>query len=242
MIKEVIFDIDNTLYDYEPGHEKGLKRMDEYAVRQFQKEPGAFLAAYKVHHKETTERLGFDNATIHSRSIRIQNVLEDWGKPLFPHVKKMYRLYWDTLLDASRPEPGSLEALRRLKNMGITVGIGTDMTAWMQYEKLERLGFAPYINHIVTSQEAGYEKPHLPFMELCLKKAGCSPKECVFVGDTFKKDVKGAVLSGMHAVWYNAKGKETPEDAEVPKGSYQEIRHFEELVPYICALNEKRSE
>ena len=106
----------------------------------------------------------------------------------------------------------------------------------MQYEKLEHLGFAPYISHIVTSQEAGFEKPHPEVMALCIRKAGCAPEECVFVGDTFKKDVQGALDAGMHAVWYNVKEKTLPEHTDLAGKEYKEIRHFDELVPYIKSL------
>lgn len=238
MIREVIFDIDDTLYNYETGHALGMKRMGEYARKEFGVEPEEFESMYKKLNREIIEHLGRDNAAIHSRSIRLQNMLEQWGKPLFPHLKTLYHLYWDTLIDESSPEPGSLEAMRELCEMGISIGIGTDMTTAMQYEKLERFGFGPYIRHIVTSQEAGYEKPHPVFMSLCLQKADCAPEECVFVGDTFKKDVLGALNTGMRAVWYNAKGKQIPEDADLAGKEYKEIRHFDELVPYIRSLSQ----
>ena len=37
-------------------------------------------------------------------------------------------------------------------------------------------------------------------------------------------------------VWYNAKERALPEDADLAGRSYQEIRHFDELVPYIKSL------
>ena len=236
MIKEVIFDIDGTLYDYDYGHAFGMKEMGNYITEQFGISREEFEQTYKELNKEITERLGRNNAAIHSRSIRMQNMLEQWGKPLFPHLKKLYHLYWDTLLEVSRPEAGSLEAVKALYEMGISIGIGTDMTTRMQYEKLEHLGFAPYISHIVTSQEAGFEKPHPEVMALCIRKAGCAPEKCVFVGDTFKKDVQGALDAGMHAVWYNVKEKALPEHTDLAGKEYKEIRHFDELVPYIKSL------
>ena len=236
MIKEVIFDIDDTLYDYEAGHAQGMKKMGEYAQRELGVDAGEFQEAYQRLNREITERLGRDDAAIHSRSIRLQNLLEQLQKPLFPHLNRLYHAYWDTLLEISAPEPGSLEAVKRLSENGISIGIGTDMTVRMQYEKLERFGFAPYVKHIVTSQEAGHEKPHPEFMALCVRKAGCAPEECVFVGDTFKKDVLGALDAGMHAVWYNAKGKALPENMDLTGKEYREIHHFDELAPYILSL------
>lgn len=196
MIKEVVFDIDDTLYDYEKGHALGVERMAEYAEKELGIAKAYFRSEYKRMNEELKVRLGKDDAATHSRSIRLQNLLEQWGKPLFPHVEKLYHLYWDALLAESKAEPGSIEAIRALRKMGIGVGIGTDMTFWMQYQKLERFGFAPYITHMVTSQEAGHEKPHPEFMALCVKKAGCKPEEMVFVGDTFKKDVAGSAKAG----------------------------------------------
>lgn len=237
MIKEVIFDIDSTLYDYDIGHAEGMKSMEAYIQEHFQIAPKEFRDAYKHHQKALTEQLGEDNAAIHSRSIRIQNMLEGWKQPLFPHVKNLYHAYWDTLLKVSKPEPGALACMKALKELGISIGIGTDMTAMMQYKKLEVLGIAPYISHIVTSQEAGVEKPHPDFMALCIRKSGFLPEECLFVGDHIRKDVWGAVTSGMYGIWYNAKGKTIPEGLEIPDDRYQEIHHFDELIPCLKSIN-----
>ena len=110
MIKEVVFDIDDTLYDYEKGHALGVERMAEYAEKELGIAKAYFRSEYKRMNEELKVRLGKDDAATHSRSIRLQNLLEQWGKPLFPHVEKLYHLYWDALLAESKAEPGSIEA------------------------------------------------------------------------------------------------------------------------------------
>lgn len=237
MIKEVIFDIDNTLYNYETGHREGTVRLCRYVQEAFGAEPEEFMERLKRSNQELTERLGRNNAAIHSRSLRLQNLLEVWGKPLFPHVQRMYDLYWNTLLEKSGPEPGAAACMEKLQELGISIGIGTDMTAAMQYKKLERFGFAPFITHMVTSQEAGVEKPHPDFMALCVRKAGVKAEECAFVGDHFYKDACGSRDFGMHGIWYNPEGKEPPEGAERPTQRFGEIRCFDELVPYIQSIH-----
>lgn len=236
MIKEVIFDIDDTLYDYEVGDEAGMERTAVYAEAELQMSREEFLALHEKLRLETNKRLGMDNAAIHSRSIRLQNMLELMEKPIFPHLRKMYDLYWQAFFEICKPEPGCMELMEKLKKRGITIGIGTDMTARMQYEKLEKLGYAPYINHMVTSQEAGYEKPHRLFMERCIQKAGCRPEECIFVGDNIRKDVLGAANAGMYAVWYNAKCKERPADVDLKPEQYHEIRSYQEFLPWMDGL------
>ena len=237
MIKEVILDIDNTLYDYEKGHAHGTALMVEYAKRELGIGGEEFLESYHSHYKKIIGRLGQDDAAIHSRSIRLLEMLEDWGKPIFPHLDNLYNLYWDGLLEVSTPEPGSLETVSMLKDRGIAIGIGTDMTLRMQLRKLETLGFSPYVDHIVTSQEAGVEKPQSRFMELCIEKSGCRPQECAFVGDSFKKDACGSAKAGMLGIWYNRKNEEYPSDVIPVRGKLHEIRSFSELVPYIDSIN-----
>ena len=92
MIKEVIFDIDDTLYDYEVGDEAGMERTAVYAEAELQMSREEFLALHEKLRLETNKRLGMDNAVIHSRSIRLQNMLELMEKPIFPHLRKMYDL------------------------------------------------------------------------------------------------------------------------------------------------------
>ena len=62
--------------------------------------------------------------------------------------------------------------MQKLKERGIRIGIGTDMTAHIQYRRLEFLNLSPYIDFIVTSEEAGVEKPTPHLFELCVEKAG----------------------------------------------------------------------
>ena len=71
----------------------------------------------------------------------------------------MYSLYWDTLIEKSEISPGAAETICALKERGIRVGIGSDMTAWVQYRKLEKLGILQYFDFVVTSEESNADKP-----------------------------------------------------------------------------------
>lgn len=203
MIKTVIFDIDNTLYDYDKNHLLGMKALTDYCRSEFNLGEKEALACYDRAMEIASRRIGTDTAAIHSRMLRFQCMTELLEKPLFPHVENMYHAYWDTMIGHAKPCPGLLEFLEILKNRQIRIGIGTDMTASIQYKKLRKLGLALFIDFIVTSQEAGVEKPHPHFFDVCLEKAGCLPEECAFIGDNRKKDVQGALDHGMRGIWYS---------------------------------------
>lgn len=141
-------------------------------------------------------------AALHNRCIRYQIMLENQGLPLYPHVLNMNGIYWDALLAAAVPSAGVTDAIRILKEKGIRIGIGTDMTARIQFKKLEVLGLLLYVDFLVSSEEAGAEKPEASFFARCVEKSGCRAEECLFVGDSMRKDVQGAMDAGLQAAWY----------------------------------------
>ena len=153
-------------------------------------------------------------------------LLEKNGCPLCPHVTAMASLYWTALLDAMVPSEGAAEVFAGLKARGLTIGIGTDMTAYVQFRKLEKLGLLPCVDFVVTSEESGAEKPEKALFELCRKKAGAEAQECLFVGDNPKKDVRGALAAGMQACHFS------PDRAAEGEG-YVVIRKLKELLQIV---------
>lgn len=219
-IKAVIFDIDNTLYSYDKNHIYGMKALTDYCESAFGKSAEETLACYKKAGQIMIDRIGGDVAAIHNRLLRTQGMLELWEKPVFPHARNMYHAYWDTLIRQSQPVPGVIDFLKELKKRGVRTGTGTDMTAYIQYKKLESLGATPYIDFMVSSEEAGVEKPHPHLFEICVEKAGVQAVECAFIGDNYKKDVEGACNSGLRGIWY------TQEQEPEHETDYPIIRSF----------------
>ncbi|MCI9008927.1 MAG: HAD family hydrolase [Lachnospiraceae bacterium] len=205
MIKTVIFDVDNTLYSYTEAHKEAFKALTAYAEEKLGLSQEDFEKLHQDTEKELRAYMG-NVAALHNRCIRYQVMLERRGIPLYPHVLKMNDLYWNRLLEAAEPSDGALDTIKALKGQGIRIGIGTDMTARVQFLKLETLGILPYVDFLVSSEEAGAEKPEQAFFARCVEKAGCGADECFFVGDNLTKDVLGAVDAGLHGVWYCPKG------------------------------------
>lgn len=220
MIKAVIFDIDNTLYSYDENHIYGMQALAQYCGKAFgvsEEETGKYYArAGRI----MADRIGTDTAAIHSRLLRAQCMLELMDQPLFPHARNMYHAYWDTLIQHIKPSPGVLEFMKELKKKNIRIGIGTDMIAYIQYRKLEAIGVAPYVDFIVTSEEAGREKPHYHFFDICVEKSGVRAEECAFIGDNVKKDIEGAWENGLKGIWY------TQEKEPVEKRYFPILRSF----------------
>ncbi len=201
MIKTVFFDIDNTLYCFNEGDRLGKEALYDYIQDNF----GFDRDKARTEIADAQSRLFDalpDRAAMHNRLIRYQYFLEKFDLPVFPHALNMATIYWKTLLDSAVPEPGIKELMSAIKNAGYRIGIGTNMTSYVQYLKIDKLGLTEYIDYMVTSEEADSEKPSAQFFELVCKKASCSPDEIIFIGDNLECDVKGSQNAGMHSVLY----------------------------------------
>ena len=201
-IKTVIFDIDNTLYDFAEANKKALEAVADYTGEQFSWTHEQFHSFHREVQFEIYERLNY-NGSCRSRLLRFQEMLERSDLPLSGHALRMYHIYWDTLIGAITPFEGASDTLRILKERGYRIGAGTDMTTYMQLKKLEKLELLPYFDFIVTSEEVGEEKPSGKIFEMCCAKGRCLPEECLFVGDHPQKDVQGALAAGMKALWFH---------------------------------------
>lgn len=216
MIKAVFFDIDDTIYDYTGADRIAQKALEDYALHKLGIPAGEFRQWAQRARRLADSRIGAGRAATHNRLIRFQCMLEMLGKPLFPHAYKMYSLYWDTLIGLAVPEPGIAELMEKLRARGTYVGFGTNMTADIQYRKIEKLGLGNMTDGIVTSEESGIEKPDKRLFLLCAEKAGAAPQECVFIGDSLTNDIEGAQGAGMYAVLYLPRRSQTIPDAPCP--------------------------
>lgn len=230
MIKAVLFDIDNTLYSYDQAHAFGWEALCAYAKAHLAMDEETLDRSLKHAAQTVKTRLDADCAALHDRTLRCQVMLEQNGLPLY-HAAAMGELYWDTLIRSSRPAPGIMDCLPKLKEAGYILGIGTDMTIEYQLKKLEKLQILPFFDFIVSSEEVNVEKPHRKLFLTCAAKAGVSPEECLFIGDSLKKDVLGAKNAGMKALWFCPDAEQAAQHPET-----ESISHFGQLAKRLTEM------
>lgn len=232
MIKAVIFDLDDTLYDCKPLDKKAKENVEKFTCRKLGISKEQYQEAYQFGRRETKKRLA-DAGSGHNRLLYCQKTLEYLGIPPIPLSLSMYEEYWGTFFREMKLFPGVKEILCQLRENGIPVMICTDLTAHIQHRKIEALGIARDIRYLVSSEEAGKEKPSKEIFDLCLEKLNLPPEQIWYVGDNFERDVKGALQAGMKAVWFCAEpnpGRETlPGLQAAGKGCYRTAADYREL-------------
>ncbi|MDY3909030.1 MAG: HAD-IA family hydrolase [Eubacterium sp.] len=203
MKKAVIFDLDDTLYDYDSINKKALDIVFENTGKEFSCTVQKVADAFEIARKEVKECLG-QTAAAHNRMLYFQRTLEHLRQNPLLYSEEMYNLYWDYMLQHMELNDGVIDVLEYCRKMGIKVGICTDLTAHIQHRKLKRLGIASYISALVTSEEAGSEKPNQAIFRMILAKLCVKPDEALYVGDSLEKDIIGAQNAGMDAVWFSS--------------------------------------
>lgn len=201
MLSAVVFDLDDTLYDYVTLDRAATEALCRFARHRLGMDEEAFRAAYAQGRRETKSQLG-NTAASHNRLLYCQRTLERLGLPPAELALEMYEVYWGCILDAMRPTPGAPELLARCREAGLKVGICSDLTAHIQHRKLKRLGLDSLVDVLVTSEEAGVEKPGAAIYRLLLEKLELPPENVLFVGDSLERDVIGPQAAGMRAVWF----------------------------------------
>ena len=217
-VRAAVFDLDDTLYAFDgPGGANGpaLRALAESAARALGLSPEGFLADVAASLAGQVARVGRSSPGYHSRCVRYANVLASHGLPL-RHALPLVERYWTELLSRVSPDPAAAPLLRSLRERGLRVGIGTDMTAQEQFRKLEALGLLDLVDFVATSEEAGAEKPDPAFFALVADRAGCPPADILFVGDNLRKDALGAAAAGLRGLWLQPDGAKRAERPDVP--------------------------
>ena len=189
-IKAIFFDIDNTLYDSATLSsmarrnsilamiDAGLKADFEDAIERLNKIIKEHGPNYPKHYDKLLESYGI-------RSYKIVAA----GVVAYEKTKHAYL----------RPFPGVVPTLLELKK-NYRLGIISNGIAIKQWEKLINLNLHHFFDAVITSEEAGYEKPHKKIFEIALKEIKAEAREAVMVGDKEKEDIEGAKNAGMHGI------------------------------------------
>jgi putative hydrolase of the HAD superfamily len=92
-------------------------------------------------------------------------------------------------------------------------------------EALARVNLDVYLSRIFCYRNVGFEKPSREFFSKVMESLGLAPKDIALVGDSFEKDILGAISNGIYSFWYN------PLNAEVKEGKmYSTIHSLVELI------------
>jgi HAD superfamily hydrolase (TIGR01509 family) len=198
-IQGACLDLDDTLYAYEPCNKAGFLAVLERVEQEQIVEPLALEQAWKEARSSTHRQLS-GQAASHSRLLYLHSALELlFGRSEPALALELESCFWNAYLQAMEWNPEAEAFLQRLKSAGISACIVTDLTSHIQFRKWAHLELHRYCDFMVTSEEAGLEKPNPMIFQKALSKLQLAPEQVIMVGDNHEKDILGATQLGMRA-------------------------------------------
>lgn len=231
-----LFDTDNTLYPYDPAHEKAISAVRAKVVKQLSISEQEFDKAFKEARSQVKGRLKHTAAS-HSRLLYLQRMLEILGLGSQVLLALDYeQTYWRTFLSNAILFDGVKELLDEIRLLGIPTAIVTDLTAQIQFRKVVYFGLDHYFDFIVTSEEAGFDKPNNAPFQIALEKMGVRGDRVWMVGDNPVNDIRGArVEIGAVTIQKIHDGVQIGLGEDAPDASFSDFSDLNSLVQKLGA-------
>jgi putative hydrolase of the HAD superfamily len=211
--KLVLFDLDNTLCDYD-----GARRFrTRYAFEPHFSDLDRLEAAVSDAMSRAAEGADHFGA-----------VLTDHGIVDAAHAEAAIARYRGDRFRGLALFPEALEVVAAVAEVA-RVGMITNGPADIQRPKIELLEIAAHFPVIIVSGEVGVWKPDPGIFAIALERAGHDAADAIYVGDSVHHDIPGAHAAGMRSVWINRAGRDW-HGGEPP---HAEIRDLYELLPLL---------
>lgn len=207
MIRNLLFDLDDTLLDF--------RRAEKNAVSQTASQLGippspAFLERYSSVNAALWKEL--EQGTIVRRELKVRRfriLFREFGYDADP--AEAARLYEAALSKQCIPMEGSTELLKSLASH-FRIYLVTNGTACVQKSRIESSGFFPYLSGVFISELIGADKPQPAFFDCCFSKIpDFSRRETLIIGDSLSSDIRGGINAGIRTVWYNPSHQRCPD-------------------------------
>lgn len=209
-IKAVCFDIDGTLYP--------KWKMDVRLFKSSFFDP-VFALKYNKMRKEIRKEDGYGLLDILSEDeIKRRNASILYGDSSrdsverFIKKEKRLRENWDREYRNIKSAKGLSEALDKLKDNGLRLAAFSDFPIGV---KLKAMGIEGYFEFALSSEEIGHFKPSRTPFSIISSSFGLDESKILYVGDSYRKDVVGSKLSGMHSCLIFRKNKKSYNKADI---------------------------
>ncbi len=207
----LLFDLDNTLLDFNASSKIGFKSLIEKINPKLDWE--SLYPIYRDYNHQVWDEREAGLISHNDLKTKRWRLFFDHADIEFdPSLANDHYFYY--IKNKPFLIEGAIDLLRRLKGdyrmMIITNGLSE-----VQWNRLRIMKMESYFEHIIISDEINATKPEFAFFDHCDKLMVSPDKsEVLVIGDTLKSDIKGANDFGYISCWYNYYQTENDSDIE----------------------------
>ncbi|HMO57176.1 MAG TPA: HAD family hydrolase [Roseiflexaceae bacterium] len=211
MIRAVLFDLDDTLYDLRAHWRWCL----ETALADVLAQQSQIDAA------ELIERALAGHVYIR----QLSEFLRAEGIGTTAQITAAQRTY-ESIWFERMALPSDAAMLLTQLQPSYRLGLVTNGPIWTQREKIERFALGRWMEALVISEEVGVAKPDPAIFAIALQQLGIPAANALYVGDSPEFDLIGAERAGMRSIWMNRHRRVPSRRAPTPTAT---IRSLAEL-------------
>jgi putative hydrolase of the HAD superfamily len=212
VIRAVLWDIDDTLFDYSGAEAHGIiaHLEDEGLLAEFDSAEQALVRWRQIMLSAYDRFLAGELTFTEQRRLRARTFLDFLDAPLSDEqADAWFAGYGRRSQESWALFPDVLPALEALDGR-YRHGVVSNSSAAHQDAKLRRLGVRERFSCLVCSDELGVAKPDPRIFLAGCAALGLAPHEVAYVGDKLDVDAEGAVAAGLRGVWLDRTGAGGP--------------------------------
>lgn len=228
MIRAILFDLDDTLYDEMQFVNGGFKAVSLY------------ISKNSNINQNVVYQLLLDVIEKHGRGHTFDIALKKFGlysEKLIPRLVEVYRTHKPNL----SPYPDVRAVLSALREQGYKIGLITDGNVEVQRNKVEALKVKDFFDCIIFSDEYGIEKQKpnpFPYQK-AMEELKVSARETIYVGDNPYKDFVTAKKLRIYTVRL-LRGQYKNVNRNKEFEADRQMRNLGELLDIIPQIKEKQ--
>lgn len=222
----ILFDADNTLFDFDRSAREALQQTVEAHGHRFESDQVTSYERINACYWQAFERGEIDQDRL--RVERFEELLPAIGMPT-AIPGQFAEDYERNLSRGCHLLDGAEQILETLKPH-VQLALITNGLKDVQRPRLANSPIRPYFRVILISEEVGAAKPDPRIFEIAFQRMGSPTRaEVLIVGDSLSSDIQGGSDFGIDTCWFNPTRKTRDRDVTVTF----EIESLEELAP-IC--------
>ena len=224
----LLFDIDNTLLDFEADESQALKRLFDFVGIELTDE---LHQKYSNYNKNLWQKLERNEITRDELLATRFNVFFKVNFNRDVTALNLNDRYINYLSDGHDLMPHATELLQFLKqNPAIRLEVATNGVPQTQYKRLKEAEIMNYFDQIFVSQEIGINKPNIGFYNYIENHLeNFNAHRTLMIGDSLTSDIQGGNNVSIDTVWFNPQHLENSSSAQ-PTYEIDDLLQIKKLI------------
>ncbi|PGL36080.1 noncanonical pyrimidine nucleotidase, YjjG family [Bacillus cereus] len=219
--KTLLFDVDDTLLDFQ--------KAEKVALRMLFEEKGIPLTSeVEAQYKKINKSLwdAFEEGEINRDEVvntRFSILFKEYGEEVDGILfENNYRSY---LEEGNQLMQGAFELINQIQSE-YDLYVVTNGISKTQDKRLRNAGLHSLFKDIFVSEDTGFQKPMKEYFDYVFERIpNFAFEEGLIIGDSLSADIKGGYVAGIDTCWFNPEKK--PNNSEIVP-TYK-VHSFEEL-------------